>query len=59
MEEATRDLMPEIPFASVRSFRNRLVHAYFSVDPDIVWSIAASGLPAVAAGRVRSNHNGR
>ena len=28
---------PEIPWHLMRAMRNRLVHAYFSVDPQIVW----------------------
>ncbi len=28
---------PEIPWHRIRGMRNRLVHAYRDVDPDIVW----------------------
>src|SRR6266446_2259351 len=28
---------PEVPWRLMRAMRNRLVHAYFSVDPQIVW----------------------
>jgi uncharacterized protein with HEPN domain len=28
---------PEVPWHLMRAMRNRLVHAYFSVDPQIVW----------------------
>src|SRR5262249_34630234 len=28
---------PEVPWHLMRAMRNRLVHAYFSVDPQIIW----------------------
>ena len=32
-------LEPKIPWAEIRALRNRLVHAYFGIDLDIMWSI--------------------
>ncbi len=37
----------EIPWARIAGFRNRIVHAYMDVDPDLVWSIVQDELPAL------------
>ncbi len=36
---------PAIPYATVISMRNRLIHAYFDVDLDIVWTTVSGDLP--------------
>lgn len=36
---------PQIPWAAVVGMRNRLVHAYFDVDIDVVWSTVTQALP--------------
>ena len=36
---------PEIPWASIIGMRNVLVHQYFEVDTDIIWSVVESELP--------------
>ena len=43
----TRQRFPMIPFASIVSMRNRLVHAYFDIDLDIVWTSVTEDLPAL------------
>ncbi len=48
LEESTKSLMPAIPFSKIRSFRNRLVHGYFSVDPSLVWLIAVADVPVLS-----------
>jgi uncharacterized protein with HEPN domain len=40
-----RDQFPGIPCAKMISMRNRLIHAYFDVDLDIVWTTVAEDLP--------------
>jgi len=35
--EEVQSAHPEVPWHLMRAMRNRLVHAYFSVDPQIVW----------------------
>jgi uncharacterized protein with HEPN domain len=34
-----RDRNPEIEWKRIRGFRNRIVHDYFGIDYEIVWSI--------------------
>jgi len=41
----TRTAYPEIPWQRIVGARNRLVHAYFDVDLDIVWATATKALP--------------
>lgn len=36
---------PEIPWRQMIAMRNRLIHAYFDVDHDIVWITAKDYLP--------------
>lgn len=43
----TRTQLPYIPFRKVVSMRNRLIHAYFDVNLDIVWTTVADDLPAL------------
>jgi uncharacterized protein with HEPN domain len=39
---------PAIPFPKIISMRNRLIHAYFDVNLDIVWTTVTDDLPALA-----------
>ncbi|MDX9973419.1 MAG: DUF86 domain-containing protein [FCB group bacterium] len=36
---------PEIPWRRMVSIRNRLVHAYFDIDLDILWHTVRTALP--------------
>jgi uncharacterized protein with HEPN domain len=47
MSEAFKSLHPEIPWQDIVDFRNVLVHEYFRIDIDIVWSIVQQELPAL------------
>ncbi|MEM7051720.1 MAG: HepT-like ribonuclease domain-containing protein [Acidobacteriota bacterium] len=40
-----RQLAPEIPWRAISGMRNRLIHAYFDVDLDIVWRTISDELP--------------
>src|SRR5215469_5471393 len=45
---------PTIPWASIVAMRNRLVHAYWRIDDDILYDVATIELPAlsVALGQI-------
>ena len=45
----TRNQSPEIPWASMIGICHRLVHAYFDINLDILWTTAAEAAPALAA----------
>jgi uncharacterized protein with HEPN domain len=45
ISQALRVAHPEIPWANVIAMRNLLVHEYFGVDSEEVWSTAVNDLP--------------
>ena len=42
-----RALAPKVPWAVIIATRNRLIHAYFDIDRDIVSTAATRELPAL------------
>lgn len=63
--ESTRGELPDVPWARVVAMRNRLVHAYFSINLDIVWRTVREDLPPLidrlegALATTRGNRSGR
>ncbi len=45
MSEEARSQSPHIRWRSIISMRNRLVHEYFDIDPEIVWKTATAEIP--------------
>lgn len=45
----TKVAYPEIPWSQMTGMRNRLVHRYFRIDLDIVWSVVREDIPALIA----------
>jgi len=45
----TRSQNTSIPWLDISGMRNRLVHAYFDVDLDVVWSTVTKDLPVLKA----------
>jgi uncharacterized protein with HEPN domain len=45
----TRESAPDVPWSAIVGMRNRLVHAYFDVDADLVWKTIKVELPALKA----------
>lgn len=43
---------PEIPWRQIVAMRNRVVHGYFDVDLDVLWSAVSVDVPQLAE-RVR------
>ena len=43
----TRQHLPEIPWERIVGMRNRLVHAYFDMNLDIVWKTIRGDLPVL------------
>jgi len=44
-----RALMPALPWKSMVGMRNRLVHAYFDIDANVVWKTVSEELPPLLA----------
>lgn len=40
-----REAMPNVPWPAVIGMRNRLVHAYFDIDKEVVWKTVTEELP--------------
>ena len=47
--ESTRMELADIPWQRIVAMRNRLVHAYFSINLDIAWQTVQQDLPALIA----------
>ena len=42
-----RAVAPQIPWGTIVSMRNRLIHGYFDIDTAIVWKTATVEVPAL------------
>lgn len=49
ISETVRCNTPDIPWAAMTGMRNRLIHAYFDIDVDVVWKTTSTELPALSA----------
>ncbi|MFH1716266.1 MAG: DUF86 domain-containing protein [Planctomycetota bacterium] len=47
VSEELRDSAPQIPWAVIIGMRNRLVHAYFSINLDVIWSTSTEDIPSL------------
>lgn len=47
--EPTRQRLSEIPWERIVGMRNRLVHAYYDINLDIVWKTVREDLPKLIA----------
>lgn len=47
IERDFRENYPEIPWHKIIGMRNRLIHAYFDVDPEIVWVAVTVEIPKI------------
>ncbi len=51
--EEIRQKYPQIPWKEVAGMRDRLIHAYFGVDLEIVWQTIVSDLPKLESELVK------
>ena len=45
ISQSLRDQYPAIPWTKIVGMRNILVHIYFGIDEEIVWSVVENDLP--------------
>jgi uncharacterized protein with HEPN domain len=43
----TRDANPEVPWRAIVGMRNRLIHAYFDIDTQLLWVAATREIPTL------------
>jgi uncharacterized protein with HEPN domain len=41
----TRAALPLVPWVQIVAMRNRLIHAYFDVNRDVLWKTASEEVP--------------
>jgi uncharacterized protein with HEPN domain len=49
LSKAMTDSEPDVPWRQIAGARDRLIHAYFNVDIDAVWSMVEQDLPSLRA----------
>ncbi len=49
VSEAGRGDMPTVPWLQIVGMRNRLVHAYFTINHDVLWDTVQLALPTLLA----------
>ena len=45
----TRQAAPDVPWNQITAMRNRLIHAYFDIDRDMLWKTATEEIPLLHA----------
>lgn len=45
--EVIRKKYPEIPWKAMSGMRDRIIHAYDSVDLEIVWKVVINDIPSI------------
>lgn len=41
--DETKVTAPDVPWPQIRGMRNRLIHAYYEIDLDVLWDTVTSG----------------
>jgi uncharacterized protein with HEPN domain len=47
ISDSLKNRHPQLPWGEIIGMRNRLVHAYFEIDLDIVWRVVSQDLPSM------------
>jgi uncharacterized protein with HEPN domain len=45
LSDAFCDKHPDVPWSKIVGMRNVLIHGYFTIDNDVVWSVVQDDLP--------------
>ncbi|MDE0302365.1 MAG: DUF86 domain-containing protein [Gammaproteobacteria bacterium] len=49
ISETSRKQLPTLPWPNIIGMRNRLVHAYFDINHDVVWKTVIEDIPGLIA----------
>lgn len=47
VSEVTKEAHPEVPWQEIVGLRNRIVHAYFEIDLELIWQIVHEDVPVL------------
>jgi uncharacterized protein with HEPN domain len=47
IDDGTKAATPLVPWRKIKDLRNLLVHAYWQVDPDILWDLVQTHVPVL------------
>jgi uncharacterized protein with HEPN domain len=56
LPEHLKNKYPEVPWREIKDFRTLLIHAYFGIDPRIVWHTIEQDLPLLIAAAIDITH---
>ena len=56
LSDGLKETEPEVPWRAIAGFRNVLVHDYFEIDLEVVWTVVDRDLPKLAAAMDRMAH---
>jgi len=56
LSDGLRATEPEVPWRAIAGFRNVLVHDYFEIDLEVVWSVVDQDLPRSVVAVNRMTH---
>ena len=48
LPQPIRDEIPDVPWREMVGMLNILIHGYFSIDPDVVWTVATNKIGVLA-----------
>jgi len=48
--KSLRDSQPEIPWKKIAGMRDKLTHAYFGIDLEIIWKVASEEIKQIKPG---------
>jgi uncharacterized protein with HEPN domain len=49
LPDATKNRSPAVPWRKIAGIRDRLIHDYFRVDLDLIWTVVDRELPSLQA----------
>ncbi|MBN2272623.1 MAG: DUF86 domain-containing protein [Sedimentisphaerales bacterium] len=49
VSDELRESFPEIPWMVIVGMRNRLIHAYFAINLEVIWSTSKEDIPLLIA----------
>jgi uncharacterized protein with HEPN domain len=52
-----RDTQPEIPWKKMAGMRDKLTHAYFGIDLEIIWKVASEEIKQIETGILEIQDN--